>query len=198
MSKRYLDALYAAVRDVPDFPKPGILFRDITPLLLQGPLLKAAAAAMAEPFAKAKVSKVLGIESRGFILGAPVAMVLKAGFIPARKSGKLPWERHRIEYQLEYGTDAIEIHRDAIAPGDRVLIVDDLIATGGTAAAAAQAVAQAGGRLLGFSFLIELADLNGRSKLGKNRIHRVLSYPRAEGKPGTGRARGGQGGPARG
>ena len=176
--KKALDPLYGAIRDVPDFPKPGILFRDITPLLLDAKLFKRAIREMTEPFKSKPVDRVLAVESRGFILGAPIAMALGAALVPARKPGKLPWKRHRVEYELEYGTDAIEIHQDAIGKGDRVLVVDDVLATGGTAAAAVRAVEQAGGRLVGLSFLIELAALEGRKRLGKARIESLLTYPR--------------------
>ena len=178
MSRNALDRFYAAIRDVPDFPKPGILFRDITPLLLDSRLFRQAVGGMVEPFKKTRVDRVLAVESRGFILGAPIALALKAALVPARKPGKLPWKRHRVEYALEYGTDAIEIHEDGISKGDRVLIVDDVLATGGTAAAAAQAVEQAGGRLVGLSFLIELVALEGRRRLGPTKIASLLTYPR--------------------
>ncbi len=178
MSRNTLDKFYAAVRDVPDFPKPGILFRDITPMLLNPSLFKQAVRDMTKPFKAARIDQVLAIESRGFILGAPVALALGAALVPARKPGKLPWKRHRIEYELEYGTDAIEIHEDAIGKGQRVLIVDDVLATGGTAAAAVRAVEKAGGKLIGLSFLIELTALEGRKRLGKSRIASLLTYPR--------------------
>src|SRR5262249_18984054 len=127
-----------------------------------------------------RVDRILAVESRGFIIGAPIALALGAALVPARKQGKLPWKRHRIEYELEYGTDAIEIHEDAISKNNRVLIVDDVLATGGTGAAAARVVERAGGRLVGFSFLIELAALEGRKRLGDQRVNSVLTYPRAE------------------
>jgi adenine phosphoribosyltransferase len=180
VSRKPLDRFYAAVRDVPDFPKPGILFRDITPMLLDPVLFKKAIRSMAEPFKAARVDRVMAIESRGFILGAPVALALGAALVPARKPGKLPWKRHRVEYELEYGTDAIEVHEDAIGQGHRVLIVDDVLATGGTASAAAKAVEKAGGRLVGLSFLIELSILEGRKRLGKSRIASLLTYPRRD------------------
>jgi adenine phosphoribosyltransferase len=180
VSRNPLDRFYAAVRDVPDFPKPGILFRDITPMLLDPKLFKQAVREMTQPFKTARVDRVLAIESRGFILGAPVALALGAALVPARKPGKLPWKRHRVEYELEYGTDAIEVHEDAIGAGHRVLIVDDVLATGGTAAAAARAVEKAGGRLVGLSFLIELAMLDGRRRLGKSKVASLLTYPRPD------------------
>jgi len=177
-SRKPLDRLYGAIRDVPDFPKPGILFRDITPLLANPVLFKQAVRLMLEPFKSRRVDRVLAVESRGFILGAPIALALGAAFVPARKPGKLPWKRHRVEYALEYGTDAIEIHHDAIDPGDRVLVVDDVLATGGTAAAAIRAVDQAGGKLIGLTFLIELAALEGRKRLGNAKVRSLLTYPR--------------------
>ncbi len=178
MSRNTLDQFYLAVRDVPDFPKPGILFRDITPMLLDPKLFKKAIKQMAAPFANERVDRVLAVESRGFILGAPIALALEAALVPARKPGKLPWKRHRVEYELEYGTDAIEVHEDAIGDGHRVLVVDDVLATGGTAAAAMRAVEQAGGDLVGLSFLIELSVLEGRKRLGGSRVESLLTYPR--------------------
>jgi len=180
VSRSTLDRFYAAVRDVPDFPKPGILFRDITPLLLDVKLFGQAVKRMTQPFKERRVDRVLAVESRGFILGAPVALALGAALVPARKPGKLPWKCHRVEYALEYGTDAIEIHQDAISGGDRVLIVDDVLATGGTAAAALKAVELSGGRLVGMSFLIELLALEGRKRLGETEVVSLLTYPRAE------------------
>jgi len=180
VSRNTLEAFYAAIRDVPDFPKPGIVFRDITPMLLDPGLFKRAVRSMAAPFKDSRVDRVMAIESRGFILGAPIALALGAALVPARKPGKLPWRRHRVEYELEYGTDAIEVHEDAIGRGHRVLIVDDVLATGGTAAAAARAVEKAGGRLVGLSFLIELAMLAGRKRLGKSTVASLLTYPRSD------------------
>lgn len=179
MPENILPRLYGAIRDVPDFPKPGIVFRDITPLLLDPVLFRHAIARMIDPVRRAGVNKVLAIESRGFILGAPVGVELDAGLVPARKVGKLPGQTRRVEYALEYGTDAIEIHVDAIHPGDRVLVVDDVIATGGTAEAAVRAVTEARAELVGVSVLIELADLNGRAKLEGTKMWTVLRYPRA-------------------
>ncbi len=179
MSSITIDDLYAAIRDVPDFPSPGILFRDITPLLLRPDLLDAAVKHMVAPLDGKKVDKVVAIESRGFILGAPIALALGSGLVPARKVGKLPWRTRRMEYALEYGTDAIEVHLDAMGKGDRVLIVDDLIATGGTVHAAARAVEEAGAQLLGVTVLIELAELNGRDRLPEDAdVWTVMRYPR--------------------
>ena len=153
------------LRAIPDYPKPGILFQDITPVLQDAVLFRQVTDAMAEPFLDEGITHVLGIEARGFILGGPVAVLLKAGFIPARKPGKLPWERIREEYALEYGTDALEAHRDGCSPGARILVVDDVLATGGTAKAAGQLVRGLGGTLVGWSFLLELSFLKGREKL---------------------------------
>jgi adenine phosphoribosyltransferase len=180
ISTQALDRLYAAVRDVPDFPKPGIVFKDITPLLLNHELFSEAVSRIANAFRDSRVEKVLAIESRGFIFGAPVAHTLGAGLALARKMGKLPWDRHRVEYELEYGTDVIEIHKDAILPGERVLIIDDVLATGGTARAAAQIVREAGGALAGLGFLVELSFLDGRSRLGSDTVWSLLSFPRSD------------------
>ncbi len=178
VSENILGRLYRAIRDVPDFPKPGILFRDITPLLLDPALFRQAVDRMAAPVRDGGVDKILAIESRGFILGGPIGIELRAGLVLARKVGKLPSETRRVEYALEYGTDAIEVHLDAIAAGDRVLVVDDLIATGGTAEAAVRAVQDANAEVAGVSVLIELADLNGRAKLAGTELWSVLTYPR--------------------
>ena len=177
MIRQVRKRLYDRIRDVPDFPKPGIVFKDITPLLADPETFGIAVDQMVEAFSEANVEKILAIESRGFLFGAPLATALGAGLVPARKQGKLPWQRHRVEYALEYGTDAIEIHQDAIAPGERVLIVDDLLATGGTARAAADIVWQCGGDLLGMAFLIELAFLDGRSRLDGISVWSLLTYP---------------------
>ncbi|MBW2242010.1 MAG: adenine phosphoribosyltransferase [Deltaproteobacteria bacterium] len=170
-----VDQLRSLIRDVPDFPKEGILFRDVTPLLLDPAGLNAAIEAVAEPFKQAKVDRVLGIEARGFIFGAPIAQALGAGFGLVRKAGKLPWESHSASYELEYGIDRVEMHVDTVEAGHRVLIVDDLIATGGTAAAAVELVRKAGGEMVGCSFLIELLALGGREKLDTE-FHSVLTY----------------------
>jgi adenine phosphoribosyltransferase len=154
-----------ALRPIPDHPKPGIVFQDITPILSDALLFRQCAEGMAEPFRSSGVTHVLGIEARGFILGAPVAILLGVGFLPARKPGKLPWRTVRESYALEYGTDALEAHHDACKPGSRILIVDDVLATGGTAEAAGKLVRQLGGDLVGWSFLLELGFLGGRAKL---------------------------------
>ncbi len=164
------------VRDVPNFPKPGILFRDVTPLLADRVALPAAVEALAAPFREEGIEQVLGIESRGFVLGAPVALALGAGFTLVRKQGKLPYQTRSVTYDLEYGTDTVEMHIDAVTPGQRVLIVDDLIATGGTAAAAVKLAREAGAQVVGCVFLIELAALGGRAQLGVERVHVVMEY----------------------
>ncbi len=164
------------VRDVPDFPKPGILFKDITPLLAHPEGLKAVVDGLASQFADLQVQGVLGIESRGFIVGAPVARALGCGFIPARKPKKLPAAVYSVEYALEYGTDRIEMHRDAVQPGQRIVIIDDLLATGGTALAAAQLIHMAGGTLVGFGFVIELSFLHGRQHLPDVPVVSLITY----------------------
>jgi adenine phosphoribosyltransferase len=164
------------VRDIPDFPKPGILFRDVTPLLGDKDALPAAVAALAAPFRGEGIEQVLGIESRGFVLGAPVAIALGAGFTLVRKQGKLPYQTRRVTYDLEYGTDTVEMHTDAVKPGQRVLVVDDLIATGGTASAAVKLAQDAGALVVACAFLIELRFLGGREKLGVDRVHVVMEY----------------------
>jgi adenine phosphoribosyltransferase len=160
------ERLRALIRDVPDFPRPGIVFRDITLLLGDGPAFSAAVSALAAPYRTDGIALVAGIESRGFILGGAVAACLGAGFVPIRKEGRLPAKRISQSYSLEYGEAVVEIHADAIAPGQRVLIVDDLLATGGTAAAAAALVDQLGGDIAGSAFLVELSDLGGAAALG--------------------------------
>ena len=168
--------LKARIRHVPDYPKPGILFYDITTLLRDPDGYRAAIDQLVAPFAGADIEAVVGIESRGFILGAAVAERLKAGFVPIRKPGKLPSATVRESYALEYGTDSLEIHTDALTRGQRTLIVDDVLATGGTAAAAVKLVTGLGASLEGLSFLIELGFLNGKTKLGDERVHSVLHY----------------------
>ena len=155
-----------ALRAIPDYPKPGIIFQDITPVLADGRLFQDVISGLVDPFRGKGVTHILGIEARGFIFGAAAAQALGVGFIPARKPGKLPWERVQESYALEYGTDALEAHRDACPTGTRVLIVDDVLATGGTAEAAGNLVRKLGGELIGWSFLIELGFLPGRARLG--------------------------------
>jgi adenine phosphoribosyltransferase len=168
--------LKAHVRDIPDWPSPGIVFRDITPLLAAPDAFTATVDALAAPFADCQIDKVLGIEARGFVFASPVAYRYAAGFVPVRKAGKLPWEIEREEYELEYGTDLLEIHRDAVTPGEKVLIVDDVIATGGTAAATAALVERLGGEVVGFTFVIELEFLHGRKKLPGYNVQSLVTY----------------------
>ncbi|MEP6952521.1 MAG: adenine phosphoribosyltransferase [Solirubrobacteraceae bacterium] len=168
--------LGALVRDIPDFPKPGIVFKDITPVLASPEGLEAAVAGLAEYGRERGAQVVIGAEARGFLLGPAIARQLDAGFVLARKPGKLPHDTVRAEYQLEYGTDALEIHSDAIDSGSRVLVHDDLLATGGTAAALCELVEQLGGVVVGCAFLIELAFLDGRSALGDHDVRSLLSY----------------------
>ena len=153
------------IRDIPDWPKEGVMFKDITPLLASPGALKATIDTLADAFADAGVTKVMGAEARGFIFGGALAYRLGAGFVPARKPGKLPWQTTSVTYDLEYGTDTLEVHKDAIGPGDVVLIVDDVLATGGTAGAKAALVNVTGATLAGFAFLIELDFFHGRDKL---------------------------------
>jgi adenine phosphoribosyltransferase len=176
MSDPQLERLAEHIRDVPDFPKPGILFKDISPLLQDAHSLRVACERMAAPFANARVDVVVGIESRGFIFGAPVALALGAGFALARKMGKLPWDTRRESYQLEYGSADIEMHSDAVQRGQRVLVIDDVIATGGTAAATTRLVRALGGEVVAASFLIELAFLDGRKALDGLPIEAVLRF----------------------
>lgn len=169
------DALLAAVRDVPDFPKPGILFKDITPILADPVLLRLCADALAEPFRDAGITHVAGIEARGFFLGALLAAELGAGFVPVRKKGKLPSATVEAEYALEYGTDCIQMHADATASGHRVLVHDDVIATGGTAAAAATLIRHTGAEVVGYSFILEIPFLEGRARLDSRLpVHALL------------------------
>jgi adenine phosphoribosyltransferase len=171
-----MDTLKSRIRHIPDFPKPGILFYDITTLLGDPAGFKAAIDALSAPYQGQGISLVIGIESRGFILGAAVADRLGVGFCPIRKPGKLPAAAIKEAFSLEYGTDAIEIHADAVAPGQRVLIVDDVLATGGTASAAVRLVKRLGGDLHGLAFLIELEALKGRSLLEGEKVYSVLKY----------------------
>ncbi len=174
MNEKFSD-LSRAIRDIPNFPKPGIVFKDITPLLANGPLFHKTIDVLAERYGGQKIDAVLGIESRGFIIGAALAYRLGAGFCIVRKPGKLPYDTHRASYELEYGSDSLEIHRDAITRGARVLVVDDLIATGGTAKAACELVALLGGEVVECAFVIELSFLKGREKLGC-RCFSILQY----------------------
>lgn len=171
-----MDALKSRIRHVPDFPKAGILFYDVTTLLRDPQGLKLALESITRPYQGRAIDLIVGIESRGFILGAAAADRLGAGFVPVRKVGKLPAQTVKASYALEYGSDSLEMHRDAIEPGQRVLIVDDLLATGGTASAAVSLVQTLGGAIEGVAFLIELVALKGRDKLTGHEIHSVLKY----------------------
>ena len=168
--------LRSLIRDVPDFPKPGIVFKDITTLTKDPDGFRAAVDAIAARYADANVDLIVGIESRGFVFGAAVAYKMGLGFVPARKPGKLPAQTVSAEYELEYGADALEIHRDAIGEGQRVLIVDDLLATGGTAAATAKLVSGLGGNIVAIAFLIDLAFLKGRDKLAGYEVFSLIEY----------------------
>jgi adenine phosphoribosyltransferase len=170
-----LDELKTYIRDIPDFPKPGIVFKDITPLLASGPALRDVVDRIADQY-RDRVDMVLGIESRGFVIGAAVAYRLGLGLALVRKPGKLPHERYAARYELEYGTDTLEIHRDAFGNHSRVLIVDDLLATGGTASAAIQLVRRLDGDVIGCAFIIELAFLNGRARLSTPEVFSLLTY----------------------
>ena len=171
-----MEHLKALIRDVPDFPMEGILFRDVTPLLRDPAGLKQVVDAFAARYRGQRIDVVAGIESRGFLFGAPLALALGVGFVPIRKLGKLPAERITREYALEYGTNALEMHRDAVRPGERVLLIDDLLATGGTARAAAELVTELGGEIAEVAFVIELAFLNGRAALPGHSVHALMAY----------------------
>ena len=164
------------IRDIPDWPKPGIVFKDITPLLGHAGAFGASIARLADPYREEKIDAVVGIESRGFIFGAAVAYELGVGFVPIRKPGKLPADTLSVSYALEYGEDTVEIHKDAIRDGGRVLLMDDVLATGGTMVAACELVEKTGGKIAGLAFLVELSFLDGREKLGGHSIHSVLTY----------------------
>lgn len=165
-----------AIRDIPNFPKPGIVFKDITPLLANGPLFSKAIDLLAERYRSEQIDSVLGIESRGFIIGAALAYRLGAGFSVVRKPGKLPYDTHSESYELEYGTDRLEIHVDGLAPHSRVVIADDLLATGGTAGATAALVSRLGATVVECAFVIELTFLRGREKLKPHRVYSLLQY----------------------
>lgn len=164
------------IRDIPDFPKEGVVFKDITPLLADKKAFSYTVDAIAHHFDRDDIDKVLGIEARGFIVAAPLAYRFTAGLIPVRKKGKLPWEIETQEYELEYGTDFLEIHRDAIAPGERILIVDDVLATGGTAEATAKLTERCGGKVAGVAMIMELGFLNGRDRLKDYELLSLVSY----------------------
>jgi adenine phosphoribosyltransferase len=171
-----MDAVRARVRDVPDFPQKGVVFKDITPVLADPALFRTVIDAMADRWRDTKLDRIVGIESRGFLFAAPLAYALGAGVTVVRKPGKLPWHVIREVYALEYGESTLELHVDAVQPGDRVLVVDDVLATGGTADATGRLVSRQGGTLVGFSFLVELGFLNGAKRLGAERVHSLLTY----------------------
>jgi adenine phosphoribosyltransferase len=171
-----LERLKAKVRDIPDFPEPGIIFRDITPMVADPSALQLAVYQLLHPFLGETINAVAGMEARGFIFGSLAAWELGVGFIPLRKPGKLPYDVQSASYDLEYGSAALEVHTDAINRGDKILLIDDLIATGGTAEASCQLVEELGGEIIGCAFVIELDDLKGRDKLAKYRIHSLLHY----------------------
>jgi adenine phosphoribosyltransferase len=171
-----VDRLKALVRDVPDFPQEGIVFKDITPLLADPIAFSSVIDLIVVHFGRGNVDKVVGIEARGFILASPVAYHFGAGFVPVRKKDKLPWDTESADYELEYGTATLEIHKDAVTPGERVLVVDDVLATGGTAAATARLVERIGGKVIGIACLIELGFLNGREKLEGHDLFTLLTY----------------------
>lgn len=179
-SKSASEQLRKSIRSIPDFPKPGIMFRDITTLLKDPAMLELTVDMIAEHFSDTKIDKIAGIESRGFIFGAPLATKLKKGFVPLRKKGKLPAATHGVTYDLEYGQDTIEIHQDAFQPGDRVLVVDDLLATGGTLKAALKLVEKAGGVVAGCAFLVELTFLNPRKNFADYEMLSLVEYDSEE------------------
>jgi adenine phosphoribosyltransferase len=171
-----MDAVRARIRDVPDFPQKGVVFRDITPVLADAAMFRKVIDAFAVRWRDERVDKVVGIESRGFLFAAPLAYVLQAGVTVVRKPGKLPWQVIREVYSLEYGENVLELHQDAIAPGERVLVVDDVLATGGTAEATRRLVTRQGGTVVGFAFLVELGFLDGAKRLGADRIQSLIRY----------------------
>ncbi|HEX9565896.1 MAG TPA: adenine phosphoribosyltransferase [Gemmatimonadaceae bacterium] len=170
------DRLRRLVRDIPDYPKPGIMFKDITPLLANASAFREACSAMAVPFRGLEITHVAAIESRGFLFAAPIATELEVGIVPVRKRGRLPYESAAEEYALEYGTDALEVHLDAVAAGSRVLVVDDVLATGGTAAATCRLIERLGGEVAGCSFLIRLGFLDGLARLAGHLVATVVTY----------------------
>jgi adenine phosphoribosyltransferase len=171
-----VEQLSSLIRDIPDFPEPGVVFKDITPVLADASAFAELIDSLTEPFLGAEITKVAGIEARGFTLATPIANRLGAGFIPVRKPGKLPWETVREEYALEYGTDALEVHTDAAHDGERILLVDDVIATGGTAAAAIRLLRGIGADVVGFAVFIELGFLNGAQMLDGVPLHALVTY----------------------
>ena len=169
-------ALIDAIRDVQDFPKEGIVFKDITPILGDHTLLQRSIDLLTETARGQKIDKVVGIDARGFIFGAPIALALGAGFVPVRKKGKLPWKTYEEAYSLEYGENVVQIHQDAIQPGEKVILIDDLLATGGTAAAAVNLLEKLGADIVSVSFLIELSFLNGKEKINHSNINSIITY----------------------
>ena len=165
------------IREVPDFPKPGILFYDITPLLKDSDCFRSIITDLTQKYGNRQIHKIVGIESRGFIFGSPLALHLNAGFVPVRKPGKLPADVYEVKYNLEYGSNSLAVHRDAVLEGERVLIVDDLLATGGTAAATVHLMRQLGAEIVGVVFLVELSELEGRKKLDGCEVHSLIAYP---------------------
>lgn len=172
-ARKTVDAL---IRDIPDYPQPGILFKDLTPVLAAPEALMQSIQAIVEPYRGERIDRVVGIEARGFLFGAPAALELGAGFVPVRKPGKLPYDTVSVSYTLEYGQGSLEMHSDGLAAGERVLIIDDLLATGGTAHATRTLVEQSGAEIIGFSFLVELEFLNGRQRLADTRIESLVRY----------------------
>lgn len=171
-----MDRLKKTIRDIADFPKPGILFKDLTPVIADAGLLREVTRALAAPFCDSGITLVAGMEARGFIFGSLVAAELNAGFVPLRKPGKLPYRTHQIRYALEYGEASLEMHVDAVAQSDTVLLVDDLIATGGTAAASCELISRNGAHIAGYAFVIELDFLGGRERLGAYPVHSLVHY----------------------
>ena len=170
------DAIRARIRDIPDFPKKGIVFKDITPVLSDRALFRQVVDALAARWGKEGIHKVVGIESRGFLFAAPLAYAIGAGLTVVRKPGKLPYQTIREVYALEYGEDSLELHVDAVGPGERVLVMDDLLATGGTAEAVGRLVTRQGAELVGYSFVVELSFLNGARRLGPGKVHALVKY----------------------
>ncbi|MBE0439434.1 MAG: adenine phosphoribosyltransferase [Gammaproteobacteria bacterium] len=171
-----MDKLKTKIRDIPDYPKPGIIFKDITPLVQDPAMLRLAVEKLTEPYIDSNITAVAGMEARGFIFGSLVAWQLNVGFIPLRKPGKLPYDVQSVDYDLEYGTASLQAHIDAVKPGDRILLIDDLLATGGTAEASCELVQRLGGEVVACAFVIELLALNGRDKLANYPIHSLITY----------------------
>ena len=175
-NSKIVEELKNSIRDIPDFPKKGIIFKDITTLLKDGNKFQGAIDCLVERYKGKKIDKVVSIEARGFIFGSAIAYKLGAGLVPVRKKGKLPHETHRVEYELEYGTDSLEIHKDAISPGDKVLLIDDLLATGGTMSAVSGLIERMGGKIVEVAFLIELTFLKGRERLKGQQVFSLIEF----------------------